>query len=1045
VISTASLPLLYAGKVRRLYALDNPNQVLIVATDAISAYDQILATPIPDKGAILTQLSVWWSEQLKDIVPNHVISTAVPSDVQGRAVICERLEMIPVECVARGYITGSGWAEYQVNGTIAGLPLPPDLQHADRLPQPIFTPATKAPQGEHDENISYDQLVELVGPDLAARLRDLTLALFARGSRIAAERGIILADTKFEFGRRADGTVVLADEVLTPDSSRFWDAAQYHPGAQIPSFDKQYVRDWLAYDSGWDKNSDEPAPALPRVVVQATRDRYLEAYARLTGHQFVPPRSPSPSLLLPAGSTAATVPTTTYIVDVMPKPEILDPQGKAVTGALARLGYEGFAVRQGKRFEIQTTRPDDGSTIGQICSFAEALLANPVIESFALSRQRPGEGPEPIDWEPARTPGPVAPARPPAALTASSAEPDADAATDASADAAPNAPEGDSAPPASTSQGTASPTYDAPNESHFPAYSQPLDHTSITIPTARVEPPVVTGPDPAAPFPDPYGTPATVRIDPAPSASAPGGASGPGVSGSYVPGAGVPPAGQYGPGAGVPSSGQYVPGAGVPSAGQYVPGAGVPSAGQYGPGDVAPPCGHPAPAVADPPSAQAPTWSAQPQPTQSQPTQSQPAQPQPAQSQPTQSQPARDSFAARLSQGAVAPPVTAMPPAVPAAAVVVSTHPPIPPVTAAVSDAAFSSLSDDLAQALEALRATTEALVAMSSNPEAHHLGHTATPRPEPQHPGAYAPSSYAGPGPIAPDVGRPGEQPTARPYIDQAPAYHQPAPADYAASSAPNSYADARPSEYGDVRPPTTYSDGRPPTGFADGRPPTGFADGRPTAAFADGRQPTGFADGRPPAAYEGSPEPRPYAASDQFGEQAGPVQPPAYQGRPARPSQSQPYPGRPTEYVAPSQSRPYPGQPSDHPQATQSRPYPGQPSDHPHATHPRPYTAQPHDPSGQPRPYSGQPTDRPGPTPAQPSYPDHAVSGPARPYSGPAQPGGYTAEPPSQQVRGQNPPAHNDPQTRPHAPGQAPYDDPQSRPYSGPVQPVDHTDRGY
>jgi phosphoribosylaminoimidazole-succinocarboxamide synthase len=413
VISTAALPLIYAGKVRRLYALDNPNQVLIVATDAISAYDQVLATPIPDKGAILTQLSVWWSEQLKDIVPGHVIATDVPSDVQGRAVICERLEMIPIECVARGFITGSGWAEYQVSGTVAGLPLPSGLQHADRLPQPIFTPATKAPQGEHDENISFEQLVQIVGPDLAGQLRSLTLALFARGSRIAAERGIILADTKFEFGRRPDGTVVLADEVLTPDSSRFWDAAQYHPGAQVPSFDKQYIRDWLAYDSGWDKNSDEPPPPLPRVVVQATRDRYLEAYARLTGRQFAPPRSPSPSLLVAAGSTAATVPLTKYVVDVMPKPEILDPQGKAITGALGRLGYEGFAVRQGKRFEIETTRPDEDATAAQVYAFAEAVLANPVIETFTIWRGGATEG---AAWTPPTVEPPLRPAAQPAAL-----------------------------------------------------------------------------------------------------------------------------------------------------------------------------------------------------------------------------------------------------------------------------------------------------------------------------------------------------------------------------------------------------------------------------------------------------------------------------------------------------------------------------------------------------------------------------------------------------------------------------------------------------
>jgi phosphoribosylaminoimidazole-succinocarboxamide synthase len=424
VISTSSLPLIHAGKVRRLYALDDPNEVLIVATDAISAYDQVLETPIPDKGAILTQLSVWWSGQLRDIVPDHLISTDVPVDVQGRAIVAERLEMIPVECVARGYITGSGWAEYQVNGTIAGLPLPPGLQHADRLPEPIFTPARKAPQGEHDENISYAQLIEMVGSDVAEQLRDLTLALFARGARIAAERDIILADTKFEFGRRADGTIVLADEILTPDSSRFWDAAQWTPGAQVPSFDKQYVRDWLAYDSGWDKTSDTPAPPLPTSVVEATRDRYLEAYNRLTGRQFAAAKAGTTPAALLHEAAGRYQPKTRYIVDVMPKPEILDPQGKAVTGALTRMGYEGYSVRQGKRFEVETTRGESAAVLAEIQAFAEALLANTVIENFAVSVDRPGLRPEPVPTPAiAVTPAPspaVTPAvavTPPAAAT----------------------------------------------------------------------------------------------------------------------------------------------------------------------------------------------------------------------------------------------------------------------------------------------------------------------------------------------------------------------------------------------------------------------------------------------------------------------------------------------------------------------------------------------------------------------------------------------------------------------------------------------------
>jgi phosphoribosylaminoimidazole-succinocarboxamide synthase len=408
VISTAALPLIHEGKVRRLYALPDPNQVLIVATDAISAFDQVLSTPIPDKGAVLTQLSLWWSEQLVDICPSHVISTEVPPDVVGRAVVCERLEMIPVECVARGYITGSGWAEYQTTGRVTGIELPPGLRHADRLPEPIFTPAHKAPLGQHDENISFDRLVELVGPELAGRLRDLTLALFARGSRIAAERGVILADTKFEFGRRPNGDIVLADEVLTPDSSRFWDAAQYQPGAQIPSFDKQYVRDWLAYDSGWDRSSDQPAPPLPRMVVQATRDRYLEAYTRLTGRGFSPPKSTA--VLAQPVPLAQARPRSRFVVDVMPKPEILDPQGKAITGALARMGHHGFSVRQGKRFEIEALAEASDDVLAQVSSFAEALLANTVIENFTVTAVEPAPAPIPAGPAPARLALPPAPA-----------------------------------------------------------------------------------------------------------------------------------------------------------------------------------------------------------------------------------------------------------------------------------------------------------------------------------------------------------------------------------------------------------------------------------------------------------------------------------------------------------------------------------------------------------------------------------------------------------------------------------------------------------
>ncbi len=281
---------IHAGKVRRLYAWPD-DRILMVATDAISAFDHVLPTRIPDKGAILTQLSLWWFDQLADLIPNHVVSTEVPAEVAGRALVVEKLEMVPVECVARGYLTGSGWAEYQASRSVCGVPLPDGLVDGSKLPEPIFTPAIKAPLGEHDENVDYATIVRLHGEQLAGRLRDATLAIYTRAAELAALRGIILADTKFEFGLRADGTLVLADEVLTPDSSRFWDAAAWQPGRSLPSFDKQYVRDWLAHDSGWDRASTPPD--LPDAVVAATRERYLEAFRRLTGREFRPGGSPS--------------------------------------------------------------------------------------------------------------------------------------------------------------------------------------------------------------------------------------------------------------------------------------------------------------------------------------------------------------------------------------------------------------------------------------------------------------------------------------------------------------------------------------------------------------------------------------------------------------------------------------------------------------------------------------------------------------------------------------------------------------------------------
>jgi len=276
----------HSGKVRDLYELPD-GRLLMVASDRISAFDFVLDTTIPDKGEILTRMSLWWFERLADLVPHHVLSTDVPEAVRGRAVICERLDMIPVECVARGYLTGSGLLDYRASGEVCGIALPAGLEDGSRLPEAIFTPATKAELGEHDENVSYDAVVATVGPDVAAELRRLTLAVYARAEEIARGRGIILADTKLELGRRPDGTIVLADEVLTPDSSRFWPAEEWEPGHPQPSFDKQYVRDWLTSPaSGWDRRSGEAPPPLPDDVIERTRAKYVDAYQRLTGRRF---------------------------------------------------------------------------------------------------------------------------------------------------------------------------------------------------------------------------------------------------------------------------------------------------------------------------------------------------------------------------------------------------------------------------------------------------------------------------------------------------------------------------------------------------------------------------------------------------------------------------------------------------------------------------------------------------------------------------------------------------------------------------------------
>ncbi|NOJ60129.1 phosphoribosylaminoimidazolesuccinocarboxamide synthase [Arthrobacter sp. 260] len=276
----------YSGKVRDLYSpLTGPDdRVLVVASDRISAYDHVLTSEIPDKGRVLTQLSLWWFDQLAE-VPNHVLSTDVPDVVAGRAMICRKLDMFPVECIARGYLTGSGLLEYRSSGTVCSLPLPPGLVDGSRLEPAVFTPSAKAAVGDHDENIAYDDVVALVGPSVASELQRLTLAIYGRAEEIARSRGIILADTKVEFGLSGDGEITLGDEVLTPDSSRFWDASLYAPGRAQPSFDKQFVRDWLTSDaSGWDKTSTPPA--LPDEIIEKTRARYIEAYERLTGLTF---------------------------------------------------------------------------------------------------------------------------------------------------------------------------------------------------------------------------------------------------------------------------------------------------------------------------------------------------------------------------------------------------------------------------------------------------------------------------------------------------------------------------------------------------------------------------------------------------------------------------------------------------------------------------------------------------------------------------------------------------------------------------------------
>jgi phosphoribosylaminoimidazole-succinocarboxamide synthase len=285
-VTTPELRHVYSGKVRELYQTAD-GVLLLVASDRISAFDYVLDTPIPDKGKILTQLSLWWFERLADIVPNHLMDAPIPAEFSGRAMACMPLSMVPVECIARGYLTGTGLADYSRDGAVAGLELPAGLTDGSRLPAPVFDPDSKAPQGQHDENITMADVAALVGGPAAADIARITLAVYQRGADLAAERGIIVADTKIELGFDEAGTLRLADEVLTPDSSRFWPAESWQPGRSQVSFDKQFVRDWLTSPAaGWDRHGQEPPPPLPDAVVAQTRDTYIAAFERITGTRW---------------------------------------------------------------------------------------------------------------------------------------------------------------------------------------------------------------------------------------------------------------------------------------------------------------------------------------------------------------------------------------------------------------------------------------------------------------------------------------------------------------------------------------------------------------------------------------------------------------------------------------------------------------------------------------------------------------------------------------------------------------------------------------
>ena len=292
--SLHSLPLLARGKVRDNYAVGD-DRILMIASDRLSAFDVVMGEPIPGKGALLTQMALFWFEKLKDVVPNHLTGQSPESvvaadevvQVKDRSMLVKRLKGIPIEAVVRGYLAGSGWVEYQQSRSVCGVPLPEGLKNASKLPAPIFTPATKAEMGEHDENISFDRCAQIIGADLAARVRDTAIALYTKAAEFALTKGIIIADTKFEFGVDEQGRLVLADEVFTPDSSRYWPADEYREGLRQHSFDKQFVRNWLTGpESGWDRDGTDPPPPLPPHIVESTRARYIEAYERISGRRF---------------------------------------------------------------------------------------------------------------------------------------------------------------------------------------------------------------------------------------------------------------------------------------------------------------------------------------------------------------------------------------------------------------------------------------------------------------------------------------------------------------------------------------------------------------------------------------------------------------------------------------------------------------------------------------------------------------------------------------------------------------------------------------